>query len=123
MAAIKISDLPENTSPTLNDIIPSVNSGETKKLSLDNLKTLIGSGGGSAGTSNYEELENKPKINNVELVGNKTLNELGINIPDTSNFITKDVTNLTNYYDKTYINNTIGNIETTLQNINSGSGV
>ena len=30
------------------------------------------------GTSNYVDLENKPSINDVELVGNKTLDELGI---------------------------------------------
>ena len=27
----------------------------------------------------YEELENKPKLNNVELVGDKQLSEVGIN--------------------------------------------
>ena len=35
-------------------------------------------GGGSGGTSNYNDLSNKPKINNVELSGNKSLNDLGI---------------------------------------------
>ena len=65
----------------------------------------INSTGG--GTSNYNALTNKPKINNVELNGNKSLNDLGIQpagnyaleseIPDVSNFITKDVNNLTNY--------------------------
>ena len=30
------------------------------------------------GTSDYENLNNKPKINNVELSGNKTTSELGI---------------------------------------------
>ena len=30
------------------------------------------------GTSNYTELTNKPQINNVELLGNKTLSDLGI---------------------------------------------
>ena len=35
-------------------------------------------GGGSGGTSNYNDLSNKPKINNVELNGNKSLNDLGI---------------------------------------------
>ena len=95
-------------------------------------------GGGSGGTSNYNDLSNKPKINNVELNGNKSLNDLGIqpkgnyltsetdptvptyvknitqanittwnnkadisDIPDVSNFITKDVNNLTNYTLKT----------------------
>ena len=32
----------------------------------------------SIGTSNYNDLSNKPKINNVELSGNKSLNDLGI---------------------------------------------
>ena len=32
----------------------------------------------SGGTSDYTDLTNKPKINNVELNGNKTLNDLGI---------------------------------------------
>lgn len=34
--------------------------------------------GGGGGTSNYNDLTNKPKINNVELTGNKTAQELGI---------------------------------------------
>ena len=34
--------------------------------------------GGGSGTSNYNDLENKPKINNVTLEGNKTSSELGI---------------------------------------------
>lgn len=38
-----------------------------------------GSGGGTGGgTTDYVDLSNKPKINNVELNGNKTLSELGI---------------------------------------------
>ena len=44
--------------------------------------------------TNYELLENKPSINDVELVGNKTADELGLatkdEIPDTSNLATKD---------------------------------
>ena len=33
---------------------------------------------GSGGSSNYNELENKPKINDIELSGNKTFEDLGI---------------------------------------------
>lgn len=40
--------------------------------------------GGATGTSDYAELENKPKINNVELIGNKTTSDLGINEMPTS---------------------------------------
>ena len=36
---------------------------------------------GQPGTTVYSELSDKPSINNVTLVGNKTLSELGINIP------------------------------------------
>lgn len=35
-------------------------------------------GSGGSGTSNYSDLENKPKINGVVLEGNKTSNELGL---------------------------------------------
>ena len=48
-------------------------------------KTVTGSAitweplnGGGGGTDDYEDLENKPKINSVELSGNKTLDDLGI---------------------------------------------
>ncbi len=63
-----------------------------------------------ATSGSYNDLTNKPKINNVELVGNKSLNDLGIQpkgnyaleseIPDVSNFITNTVDNLVNYYKK-----------------------
>lgn len=36
--------------------------------------------GGSGGTTDYPDLTNKPKINNVELSGNKTSDELGVPI-------------------------------------------
>ena len=39
-------------------------------------------GGGGTGTTNYNNLSNKPKINDVELTGNKSLEDLGIETPD-----------------------------------------
>lgn len=39
---------------------------------------LNSGGGGGGGTTNYNDLENKPKINNVELSGEKTSSDLGI---------------------------------------------
>lgn len=39
-------------------------------------------GGGTTGTTNYADLENKPKINGVELSGNKTLADLKITTAD-----------------------------------------
>ncbi len=74
-----------------------------------NTLTINSTGGGSGGTSDYTELSNKPKINNVELSGNKTTSDLGIVIPDVSNFITKDVDDLTNYYTKVEVDTKIPN--------------
>ena len=39
------------------------------------------SGGGGGGTSDYTDLENKPKINSVELSGNKSWSDLGLANP------------------------------------------
>jgi len=53
--------------------------------------------GGSGGTSDYNDLDNLPKINNTEVKGNLTTEDLGIDIPtktseltNDSNFITDD---------------------------------
>lgn len=45
------------------------------------------------GTTDYADLTNKPSINNVELSGNKSLADLGIDIPTK----TSDLTNDSNY--------------------------
>lgn len=44
----------------------------------------------SGGTSDYSDLTNKPSINNVELSGNKSLGDLGINIPTKTSDLTND---------------------------------
>jgi hypothetical protein len=41
------------------------------------IKAIAGSGGGG-GTSNYNDLSNRPKVNGVTLTGNKTSSELGL---------------------------------------------
>lgn len=51
-----------------------------------------GSGGGG-GTANYNELENKPSINNVSLQGNKSLSDLGVQEALTSGTNIKTVNN------------------------------
>ena len=51
----------------------------TVEAALDYLQKNIGTGGtGETGTTDYNDLTNKPSINGVELVGNKTIKELGI---------------------------------------------
>lgn len=42
------------------------------------VELTVSTGGGEGGTTDYTPLTNKPKINNVELNGNKTLEDLGI---------------------------------------------
>ena len=44
--------------------------------------------GGGGGTNNYEELANKPSINNVTLAGNKSLSDLGV--PTKTSELTND---------------------------------
>lgn len=117
-------------------------------------------------SGDYNDIGNKPSINGVELIGNKTASDLeiyeeviigseeptskgwklfvyesepspnyatieyvdekvsGITVPtktseleNDSNFITKDVTELTNFYDKNYIDTQLGNIETLLAEV------
>lgn len=51
----------------------------TVEGALDYLQKNIGTGGsGEAGTTDYNDLTNKPSINGIELVGNKTIEDLGI---------------------------------------------
>lgn len=45
---------------------------------VDITQTGGGSGGGGTGTNNYNDLTNKPQINDVTLRGNKTFEELGL---------------------------------------------
>ncbi len=64
----------------------NIKAGKNVELDVVGKDITINVSSSASGTSNYEELENKPKINNVELNGNKTLDELGINIPTNSDF-------------------------------------
>lgn len=90
----------------IRDIIFSTNPPATPyvlwvKAGANNVNTLhiydggwrkIGTSSGG-GTSDYNDLENKPKINNVVLEGNLSLEELGIIIPDLKNYVTEDALN------------------------------
>lgn len=82
--------------------------------SITNGANLIGSftQGGGGGTSDYNDLSNKPSINNVTLSGNKTSHDLGL-MPETTladvatsgdydDLINKPVIpDMTDYYNKT----------------------
>ena len=56
----------------------TIEAGTNITLDQEGSTLTINSTGGSGGTSNYNALTNKPKINNVELNGNKTSSDLGI---------------------------------------------
>lgn len=60
------------------------------KAYVDDAIANAGGGGGGSGTTDYEKLNNLPKINGVKLVGDKSLKELGIEIPDMNNYYTKE---------------------------------
>ena len=90
----------------IRDIVFSTNPPATPyvlwiKAGANNINTLhiydggwrkIGTSSGGE-TSDYNDLENKPKINNVVLEGNLSLEKLGIIIPDLKNYVTEDALN------------------------------
>ena len=60
--------------------------GQASPIShLEWIIATYGGGSGSGGTTNYNDLTNKPSINGITLTGNKTSADLGINaiIPST----------------------------------------
>lgn len=69
--------------------LDNIEDGETRKLQMltagegiiideDNVISTTDTG---SGTTNYNNLSNKPRVNDVVLEGNKTSEDLGINIP------------------------------------------
>lgn len=59
-----------------NENLDVVKVDENENIKNIALKMLLKGEPGKDGTSNYEEAENKPSINGVELLGNKTTSEL-----------------------------------------------
>lgn len=53
-------------------------------------------GGGSSGTYDYEDLDNKPQINNIPLSGNKSAGDLDLASEDVIIFAASEPTSLTN---------------------------
>lgn len=66
----KISQVKERISVTGNEMIPFQDGNENGKIKLNN---IISKGG----TTDYTKLSNKPRIEGVELNGNKTLSDIG----------------------------------------------
>lgn len=77
-------DNPQSRSEEI--LIATIDGNEYNKPPQSRLEELLlelkdvieeGGGGGGGGTSNYEDLENKPRIGGVELSGNKSLEDIG----------------------------------------------
>lgn len=56
----------------------TIQEGENISITQSGSTMTISSTGGSGGTSDYTDLTNKPSINNVSLIGNKTSNDLSL---------------------------------------------
>lgn len=112
-----------------DDIIDLQNNKQDVLISGENIKTInnesiLGSGNIEidSGSINYNELENKPMINNVELYGNMSLSELGIQPAGnyaTMNDLTEESRTILNeiettYYNKNQTNNLLNNKQNTL---------
>lgn len=72
---------------------------ENQVLKYDGEKWVNANGGGSGGTSDYSDLINKPSINDVELSGNLTSDDLGLanadDIPTNISELSDDTTHRT----------------------------
>lgn len=74
-----------NTTPAIGTVLATIPDG-TEEIKeeypdviaqiFDRLDALESGGGGTGGTTNYENLSNKPQINGVTLTGNKTSGDL-----------------------------------------------
>ena len=89
----------------MDKIIAKLTPTSQLNANLSNVLLVEGSG------SNYEDLTNKPRINNVELVGNKTLEDLGIDIPSLEDYTTTNYVDdtLSNYATTNYVDNELEN--------------
>lgn len=88
-----------NVTTTINSNITNINGNQTNLNSNNlhisaettNISDYVSGSGGGGGTTNYNILSNKPQINNIELIGNKSLDDLNIQIK--GDYETEPITN------------------------------
>ena len=98
---LKNGQLAVATAPQSGTIVSAASEKDTTALvETDDgtqlcVKTVsLGGGGGGGGTGDYNDLSNKPKINNVTLSGNKTGADLGLQGATSIVTLTTDSTEL-----------------------------
>jgi len=103
----------DNRIDNIEELVPTTASKDNK------LATMADIPNGTGGTTNYEDLENKPSIAGTTLSGDKTLADLGIQPAEegkglsVENYTTEEKTKLAGLsnYDDTTLAGKIGNIE------------
>lgn len=81
--------------------------GTTTTIDADGTIHAVGGGGGGSGTSDYEALSNKPLINDVELKGNVSLEDLNLMDKDTLEEALNSKANSNNVYSRNYIDTNV----------------
>lgn len=86
-------------------------------VKIDGAWCEISTGGGS-GTTDYDDLSNKPQVNSVELVGNKSLDDLGIMPASLSKTVSGNIIHFTDGADNIPVKSLVSEIVA----VESGSG-
>ena len=89
----------------------NIEAGDNITLEQEDDTLIINSTGG--GTSDYDNLSNKPSINNVELSGNKSLSDLGIQ--SAGNYYTKPSTGIPSTDLSSAVQTSLGKADTAIQ--------
>lgn len=95
----------------LNKKQDALTAGEGITITKVGNDTVISSTGGGGGTGNYNDLQNKPRINGHELFGDKTASELGINVPTKVSQLQNDAQYVTVSYHDATKQNVINDLE------------
>ena len=110
----------------IGETLTVVADGTSKCYIIQPDKTLKEIGASSStekpqGSTNYTDLNNKPSINNVVLVGNKTLNDLGIQA-EGDYALKSEIPNVANLATKTELTTKQDKISTVKVNIDNNTG-
>lgn len=110
-----ITGVNQATAETLGSIKANAKqASDTQEVRIDTTTGFLYTAPGSAGTTDYNDLSNKPQVNSVELSGNKTLDELGIQAKG-DYALKSDVEELGNEVNQ--LANDVTNVETSVKNL------